>query len=53
MQIRVVDPDARYFNPLRDERRVADEPVGNVSAILAVALAIDRARRVLIVGTTG
>ena len=36
-EIRAVDAEARYFNPLRDERQTDDRPIGNVGQILAVS----------------
>jgi len=48
-EIREVDADARYFNPLRDERRTDTTSIGNVGQILAVSRLLERQPRLLTV----
>ena len=52
-EIRDVDPHARWFNPLRDERHADGASDCNLGAILAVAVPIDGVRSLLVVGTAG
>jgi len=44
-EIRDVDPDARYFNPLRCERALRSEIVSNVAAVIAITRSAGGERR--------
>ena len=44
-EIRNVDGDARYFNPLRDERETGKASIGNVGQILVIARPLERQPR--------
>ena len=48
-EIREVNADTRYFNPLRDERRTDTTSIGNVGQILAVSRLLERQPRLLTV----
>jgi len=51
LEIRDVDPDARYFNPAAGARRTDRAAVANVSAVIAVARsAVGECRRVVVAG---
>jgi hypothetical protein len=50
-EIREVDPSARYFNPVRDDRRVADASIGDRGPFRSVAaIPVRQDRCVALVG---
>ena len=48
-EIREVDAEARYFNPLRDGRRADDASASNVGQILIISRPLERQPRLLAV----
>jgi hypothetical protein len=48
-EIRELDADARYFNPLRDEHLRDTPSIGNVGQILGVSRLLERQPRLLTV----